>query len=363
MLVIVPNLPTRMVTKSLSCLGPLCLALVAAFSLLVVSASAEVTGPVAETGSAASTETTPVAQGTEQGEGAGVGVPVAGSATGGAPPAAAETLPPASQPTPAPVAGETPPATQPASPPAQPPPPAAEPGPPPSQSTPPTPPKEEVPTPVALEAPTTPKVDEHVAEATTGTSATGSPPSAPAPRAAEPPYEGPVWFATTPQELPQLGASPVEGAGPSGGPGGPSPPAPRKASAQWPAQLGGELSALGLPMTGGPKTPWLSSQPLLAATPARLATEADLLENGPAGAGGVDGHSGSGAPPVTPGPGPAPGGAAGGASGGSGGIALSGLLPLAGLLLLAGPRAIRRLRLSCPPLLTSCFALIPERPG
>jgi hypothetical protein len=118
-------------------------------------------------------------------------------------------------------------------------------------------------------------------------------------------------------------------------------------------------------MTGGPKGPWLTAQPLLAlaAMPAKLAAEADSLETGPAGAIGGDGHSGSGAPPVSPGPGPAPGGAAGGASGGPGGIALSGLLPLAGLLLLAGPRAIRRLRLSCPPLLTACFVLIPERPG
>src|SRR5262245_35720386 len=82
MLVIVPDLPTRMVTKSLSCLGPLCLALVAAFLLLVASASAEVTGPVAEPGSAASTEATPVPQGTEQGGETGVGVPVAGTAPG-----------------------------------------------------------------------------------------------------------------------------------------------------------------------------------------------------------------------------------------------------------------------------------------
>jgi hypothetical protein len=116
-------------------------------------------------------------------------------------------------------------------------------------------------------------------------------------------------------------------------------------------------------MTSGPKGPWLSPQALLAAIPAKLATEADSLETGPAGVIGGDGHSGSGAPPVSPGPGPAPGGAAGGAPGGSGGIALSGLLPLAGLLLLAGPRAIRRLRLFCPPLLTACFVLIPERPG
>jgi hypothetical protein len=166
-----------------------------------------------------------------------------------------------------------------------------------------------------------------------------------------------------PQDLPQLGASPVEGSGPSAGAGGPASPTPPKASTQWLAQLGVELSALGLPMTSGPKTAWLTAQPLLAAMPAKLASEADSLETVPGGASGSDGHGGSGAPPVSPGPGPAPGGAAGGASGGSGGIALSGLLPLAGLLLLAGARASRRLRLSCPPLLTAGFVLIPERPG
>jgi hypothetical protein len=367
MLVIVPNPPTRIVTKGLGCVRPLCLALVAAFLLLVGSASAEVTGPVAEPGSAASTGATPVAQGTEQGEETGVGVPVGGSAPEATPPAAAQPPPPApSQPAPAPVAGEAPPPPPPASSPPAPPP--AEAGPPASPTPlpaapPPAEHKEEVPTPVTSEAPPTPKVGEHGAEAAPGTSATGSPPSAPGPRAAEVPNEGPVWLATTPQGLPQLGASPVEGAGPSGGAGRPAPPTPLKASSQWPAQLGVELSALGLPMTGGPKTPWGSAQPLLAATPAKLAAEADSLETGPAGAVGGDGHSGSGAPPVTPGPGPAPGGAAGGASGGSGGIALSGLLPLAGLLLLAGPRAIRRLRLSCLPLLTAGFVLIPERPG
>src|SRR5262249_51161118 len=163
-----------------------------------------------------------------------------------------------------------PPATT-ASPPPQTPP--AEADPPASQTAPatlpPAEPKEEAPTPVVSKAPSTPKVGEHGAEATSGTSATGSTPSTPGPRAAEPPYEGPGGFATNPQGPPQLGASPVESAGPSRGPGGPAPPTPPKASAQWPAQLDVELSALGLPMTGGPKTPWLSGQPLLAATPAR----------------------------------------------------------------------------------------------
>jgi hypothetical protein len=45
------------------------------------------------------------------------------------------------------------------------------------------------------------------------------------------------------------------------------------------------------------------------------------------------------------------------------GTALSIFLTLAGLLLMAAPRAMRRLRLSCQPWLTACFVLIPERPG
>jgi hypothetical protein len=64
-------------------------------------------------------------------------------------------------------------------------------------------------------------------------------------------------------------------------------------------------------------------------------------------------------------PGPQPGGSSGGASagGGGGGLATSGFFSLAGLLLLAAPRAMRRLRLLCQPWRTACFALIPERPG
>ena len=68
--------------------------------------------------------------------------------------------------------------------------------------------------------------------------------------------------------------------------------------------------------------------------------------------------------PGGPGPSPAPGGTAGGsAAGGSGGVALGAFLSLAALLRLAPSRAMRRLRLSCEPWLTACFALIPERPG
>ena len=78
------------------------------------------------------------------------------------------------------------------------------------------------------------------------------------------------------------------------------------------------------------------------------------------------GHGGDGSggePPTNPMPGPAPSGAASGSAPSGSGLALSGSLSLAGLLLLAAPRAMRRLRLSCEPQLTACFVLIPERPG
>jgi hypothetical protein len=83
------------------------------------------------------------------------------------------------------------------------------------------------------------------------------------------------------------------------------------------------------------------------------------------GATGGGGHSVVSAPPGNSTPGPQPGGGSGGASsgGGGGGLATSGFLSLAGLLLLAAPRAMRRLRLLCRPWRIACFALIPERPG
>jgi outer membrane biosynthesis protein TonB len=81
----------------------------------------------------------------------------------------------------------------------------------------------------------------------------------------------------------------------------------------------------------------------------------------PSGGGG--GGSAVGSRPVGPSPGPAPSGSSGASAVGGAGVALSGFLTLAGLLGLAAPRAMRRLRLSCRPWLTACFVLIPERPG
>ncbi len=107
------------------------------------------------------------------------------------------------------------------------------------------------------------------------------------------------------------------------------------------------------------------AQPLLAQSPMGLAaTVAYVAASAGSPPSGGHGGSGTGSPPVNPAPGPtpAPSGVSGSAAGSSG-VALSGFLTLAGLLLLGAPRAMRRLRLSCQPWRTACFVLIPERPG
>ena len=118
-------------------------------------------------------------------------------------------------------------------------------------------------------------------------------------------------------------------------------------------------------MTDSCAAGWLSTQRFLSASPLGSATAAASLAAAPSGApaGGVHDGSAAGSPPVSPPPGPAPSGASGGSAVGASGLALSGFLTLAGLLLLGAPRAMRRLRLSCQPRLTACFVLIPERPG
>jgi hypothetical protein len=129
-----------------------------------------------------------------------------------------------------------------------------------------------------------------------------------------------------------------------------------------------ELSALGGPEAGGCAGGWLGlgAAATLAQVPAALAPVAAAFAPAAVGSSGDDSPGGvaGGGRPASPSPGPAPGGAAGGiAAGGSGGVGLAGFLTLAGLLLLAAPRALRRLRLSCRPWLTAFFVLIPERPG
>jgi hypothetical protein len=127
-----------------------------------------------------------------------------------------------------------------------------------------------------------------------------------------------------------------------------------------------ELSALGGPEAGGCAGGWLGAANGLAQAPVALVSDAAALTPASIGSSGDDGPGGvaGGGHPLVPSPGPAPGGASGGvAAGGSGSVGLSGFLTLAGLLLLAAPRAMRRLRLSCRPWLTAFFVLIPERPG
>jgi hypothetical protein len=107
----------------------------------------------------------------------------------------------------------------------------------------------------------------------------------------------------------------------------------------------------------------IGTQRLLAASPR---SDATVTQDSAAAItpsdGGPDGSGGAGHQPVSPAPGPAPSGAAGGSAGGGPGLALA-FLSLAGLLLVAPLRAMRRLRLSSAPWLTACFVLIPERPG
>jgi hypothetical protein len=66
--------------------------------------------------------------------------------------------------------------------------------------------------------------------------------------------------------------------------------------------------------------------------------------------------------PVSPTPGPGPGSSSSSAATGGAGFGISYFLTLAGLLLVAAPRAMSRLRLSALPCRTSFFALIPEHP-
>ena len=124
-----------------------------------------------------------------------------------------------------------------------------------------------------------------------------------------------------------------------------------------------ELSLLGGPIASC-TTGWLRTAGLGQSQPVGLTADpswSQTVSAAPAGAGHDE--SAVGGRPATPSPGPGPGGASGSASVGGSGLALSAFLTLTGLLLLAAPRAMRRLRLSCEPWLTAFFVLIPERPG
>jgi len=107
----------------------------------------------------------------------------------------------------------------------------------------------------------------------------------------------------------------------------------------------------------GPSFPGRSPGSLLGAAGSALATSTVG-----AGSGGSDTRAGPGSHGV-PGavPIPAPSGVSGSAA--AAGFAVSICLTIAALLLLAAPRAMRRLRLPREPWLDARFVLIPERPG
>jgi hypothetical protein len=151
---------------------------------------------------------------------------------------------------------------------------------------------------------------------------------------------------------PSLGAAPVSG----------ETPKPIGIS-----RLAGEVSCELSSMSGSCTAAWLSNQSLIVASTAYTTATARSLAVATAGTddpGSSDeGSSTLASRPAGPSPGPAPSGASGGSAVGGSGVAPSAFLSLAGQLRLAGPRALRRLRLSCQPWLTAFFVLIPERPG
>lgn len=131
-------------------------------------------------------------------------------------------------------------------------------------------------------------------------------------------------------------------------------------AAQRAAELSCELSGMARTATDNCRAGWLSGQIALSAPAAGFRAPTGSRTGPPDGG---YGDSVGGSHPVIPAPAPAPSGAVGGSAAGGSGVALSGFFTLAGLLLLAGPRALRRLRLSCQPWRTAFFVLIPERPG
>lgn len=139
---------------------------------------------------------------------------------------------------------------------------------------------------------------------------------------------------------------------------------PHLTAAQREGELSCQLSGLGGAATENCAASWLSHEPLLVAPPGALVVAAAARASDPADGtpGGSDAPFGGGHSFIPP-PGPAPTGAVGGSAAGGAGGGLSGFFTLAGLLLLAGPRAMRRLRLLAKPWLTAFFVLIPERPG
>ncbi|HZL47945.1 MAG TPA: hypothetical protein VFC30_02915, partial [Solirubrobacteraceae bacterium] len=160
----------------------------------------------------------------------------------------------------------------------------------------------------------------------------------------------------------------------TGDPGGPSTasaasPAsidapPLLSAAQRAGDFSCELSGPAGPMTSGCTVGQLGAHIFLSVSTVDIATGAAARMGVPGvGTNGDADGSANGSRSVGPPPGSAPGGAFGGSAPGGSGIALSSFSSLAGHLLPAAPRAMRRLRLSFQPWLTAFFVLIPERPG
>ncbi|MCW3020039.1 MAG: hypothetical protein JWN10_2347 [Solirubrobacterales bacterium] len=156
------------------------------------------------------------------------------------------------------------------------------------------------------------------------------------------------------------GRSPRPPSGPGAAAAAAGVPVVGLSAAQRAAELSCELSGMARTVTDDCRAGWLSAQISLS-TPIAGFRAATGSRTGPPD----DGYGGSlgGSHPIIPAPAPAPSGAVGGSAAGGSGVALSGFFTLAGLLLLAAPRALRRLRLSCQPWRTAFFVLIPERPG
>jgi outer membrane biosynthesis protein TonB len=135
----------------------------------------------------------------------------------------------------------------------------------------------------------------------------------------------------------------------------------RLTAARRAGALSWKFSGLAGPVTDNCSAGWLGAQSLLSASTVDFAT-GETARRSVRASGGSDGSEGGGRS-VSPPPGSAPSGAFGGSAAGGSGIAFSDFSTLAGVLHLAAPRAMRRLRLSCQPWTTAFFVLIPERPG
>ncbi len=337
--------------------------LAASPSAAAVETTTAASGETAQTTSSTGTGTTASSEatsGSESGSGASSPPPAEGTTTP-TPPAEGTSTPPSAEPTPPPAETTTPPTGN------NPPPAEGSSAPTESKQSQelsngtqnPSPPAEADPV-GKLETPAHSPGMEHerAFEASTGTSAAPNVAGAAAGNSeGGPPPTGPT------------GSEVVNLAGPSAASGSSAPLSPEAAKiVQRDEQRSCQLSLLGAPATAHCVAAWSGVAPArqAAATVPDDSAVASVLVAATAAGNGNGGHGSGGNGPISPSPVPSPGGATGGgvASGaGGGGVGLAGFLTLIGLTLLAAPRALRHLRLSCRPYRTAFFVLIPERPG